>query len=54
MSGVHMTQELRGKPVISIVNGNVLAWLEDGHWFSIWGTTPERYRDSFSSGRRRK
>lgn len=27
-------------------------YLEDGHWFSIWGTTPEQYHDSFSPGRR--
>jgi sporulation protein YlmC with PRC-barrel domain len=29
MSVIHMTQQLKGKPVISIANGNVLAWLQD-------------------------
>ena len=29
MSAIHLTQDLLGKPVISIVNGNVLARLQD-------------------------
>ena len=29
MSVIHLAQDLPGKPVISIVNGNVLARLED-------------------------